>query len=128
MRNLGTIFLVNIVVLCFLTLGFGREYLRNLEIERNIRQLEEEHATLEGEQLAALSVISSLSSEYYLEGEARKKRGLAKPGEQLVLVDDTAAAASAADDASAAAAAVGNPARWFYYFFDHKRFEELRAL
>lgn len=126
--KLGTIFLVNVVVLGFLALGFGREYLRNLEIERNIRMLEEQNAGLEQEQLQALAVIESLSSEYYLESEARKKHGMAKPGEELIIVDEDALTAQAAADAHAAAEEVGNVTRWFYYFFDHQQFEDLRSL
>ena len=123
----GTIFLVNIVVLGFLALGFGREYLRNLEIERNIRMLEEQNDELAHEQLQALAVIESLSSEYYLEGEARKKHGMAKPGEELIIVDEAALQADR-ETAVAAAAQVGNATRWFYYFFDPEQFQELQSL
>lgn len=127
LTKLGTIFVVNIVLLGFLALGFGREYLRNLEIERNIRMLEEQNAELAHEQLQALAVIETLSSEYYLEGEARKKHGMAKAGEELIIVSDTALQAEH-ETAVAAAAEVSNPTRWFYYFFDHAQFQKLQSL
>ncbi len=128
-RRFGTLFVVNVVIVFFLVLGFGREYLRNLEIERNIRQLEEENTALEGQKLESLSVIASLSSEYYLEGEARKKHGLAKPGEQLVIVEDGGGATDQDGGATTEDGGGGsNVAHWFSYFFDHSRFEDLRSL
>lgn len=127
LTKLGTIFLVNVVVLGFLALGFGREYLRNLEIERSIRMLEEQNDDLAHEQLQALAVIESLSSEYYLEGEARKKHGMARTGEELIIVNE-AVLQEDRTAAVAAAAEVGNATRWFYYFFDHTRFQELQSL
>lgn len=127
LAKLGTLFVVNVVVLTFLVLGFGREYLRNLEIERNIAFLEQENAHLEGEKLESLSVIESLSSEYYLEQEGRLKHGLAKPGEQLVIVYDAQAASVSGEDEDTASH-ISNPVRWYYYFFDHARYEQLQQL
>ena len=85
-KKFGTIFLVNVAVLAFLVLGFGREYLRNVEIERSIADLNAQNDALQGKQLESLSVIEQLSSEYYLEGEARRKHGLAKEGRNLPLL------------------------------------------
>lgn len=125
--KLGTLFVVNVAVLGFLVLGFGREYLRNREIEHSIDMLEAEQAELEGRRLESLSVIESLSSEYYLEQEGRKKQGLAKPGEELIVVN-TARAASVDDDVQTAPASMyPNVLRWYLYFFDHAAFEDLRG-
>lgn len=124
----GTLFVVGVVVLAFLALGFGREYLRNLEIERSIAALEAENADLEGEQLAALSVIEALSSEYYLEGEARQKRGLARPGEELIVIEEAYAAGIEGASATEGDDGISNPVRWFYYFFDREKFDAFRSL
>lgn len=128
LRKLGTIFLVNAVVLAFLVLGFGREYLRNLEIERSIADLAAQNETLEGKKLESLSVIASLSSEYYLEGEARRKHGLARPGEQLAIIEDGVVTDSAATTSDASTTTASNALHWWEYFFDHATFEDLRAL
>lgn len=122
----GTLFVINIAVLALLGLGFGREYLRNLEIERSIRALEAENTALGGQQLESLSVIQSLSSEYYLEGEARKKHGLAKPGEELVVLknDDEATRSAALMEEKT----VGNPERWYQYFFAPETFAAIGNL
>jgi cell division protein FtsB len=132
LRNLPKISLfmaVNVVVLGFLFVGFGREYWRNLEIERDIAALQAEGQRLEGERLQSLSLISDLSSEYYLESEARTKRGLGEPGEQLIIVDlpeDTLPEGEvlglATDDG------LSNPTRWWYYFFNRARFATMREL
>ncbi len=127
-RKFGTIFFVNLAILAFLVLGFGREYLRNRAIERSIAEMEVENAELEGRKLASMSVIESLSSEYYLEGEARRKHDFAKPGEELVIIDDgvdASATISAQDDDTVEASTL---MRWWLYFFDHAAFEELRTL
>lgn len=111
--------------------GFGREYLRNREIEREIAQLEAENERLDGQRLEFLDLIDDLSSEYYLEGESRVKQGMAKPGETLVLVDtsDTEArhegqVLGVTDDLQG----VSNPTRWLYYFLDHERFVRIKDL
>ncbi len=121
--------LVGIGVLGLLFVGFGREYVRNRQIENEIAALQSEHDRLEESRLASLELIEDLSSEYYLEREARMKRGLGEPGETLVVVDlhDQEAAegvvlGAAVDDG------LPNSTRWFYYFFDPVRFAELRSL
>ena len=118
---------VNVALFVLLGMGFGREYLRNLEIEREIARMQDENARLEDERLESMQLIEELSSTYYLESEARKKRGMGKEGETLVVVqgvdasDDSATEVQAGDD-------VPNTLRWFYYFFDRPRFEALREV
>lgn len=121
--------LVGVGVLGLLFIGFGREYVRNRQIENEIAALQAEHDQLEDGRLASLELIGDLSSEYYLEREARMKRGLGEPGETLVVVDlkdqlkpEGEVLGATADDG------LRNPARWFYYFFDPVRFAELRTL
>jgi cell division protein FtsB len=120
---------VNVIVLAFLLFGFGREYLRNLEIERDIASLQSENERLVGQKLTSLSLISDLSSEYYLESEARTKRSMGEPGEQLIVVDlpettqPTGEVLGAATDLG-----ISNPTRWWYYFFNRSRFESMAEL
>ncbi len=120
---------LNLVILGFLFVGFGREYWRNIEIEQDIAALQAEHERLAGDKLASLSLIGDLSSEYYLEAEARTKRGMGEPGEQLVIVDlpdetePTGEVLGIATDES-----ISNPTRWWYYFFDRTHFETMDGL
>jgi cell division protein FtsB len=120
---------INVFILIVIFVGFGREYWRNREIESDIAALQAENDRLENQRLESLSLISNLSSEYYLETEARTKRGMGAPGEQLIIVDvpdDTQpnpqVLGVATDDG------LSNPARWWYYFFNRDRFEALRQL
>lgn len=129
MKKISLFMAVNVIVLGILFVGFGREYWRNLEIERDIAALQAEGERLEGEHLESLALIADLSSEYYLESEARTKRGLGEPGEQLVIVDlpddnnlDGEVLGVSVDDG------LSNPTRWWYYFFNRTRFESLREL
>lgn len=119
---------VNLALFLLLGLGFGREYLRNLEIEREIARMQEENARLEEQRLQSMQLIEELSSTYYLESEARKKRGMGKDGETLIVVQG----ADQESDAVAAKAQVGddvpNPLRWFYYFFDRPQFDAMREV
>ncbi len=111
--------------------GFGREYLRNREIEKEIASLESENSRLEGKRLEFLNLINDLSSEYYLEEQTRTKQGMAKPGETLVLIDTSESGTRPTGEVLGAQdvlEGVSNPSRWLYYFFDHERFVDMQEL
>lgn len=117
------IVLVNIVLFALIGFGFGEEYLRNQDIEAEIARMQSENAALEAERLSSLSLIDTLSSAYYVEGEARQS-GMGREGETLIIVQDDAASAEAAPTISYDD--VPNPLRWYYYFFDRAQFEALQ--
>ncbi|MDP2631441.1 MAG: septum formation initiator family protein [Candidatus Uhrbacteria bacterium] len=124
---------LNVVILFFLILAFGREYVGNMQVEWEIASLEAEQTSLENEQLDTMNLINQLSSEYYLENEARIKHGLGREGETLVLIEDLEyvdEVPAGQDDFldTLAPGGVGNPARWFYYFFNKSTFDELKSL
>lgn len=120
---------LNLVILVILFVGFGREYWRNIEIERDIAALQAEGERLAGQKLESLALINDLSSEYYLEGEARSKLGMGEPGEHLIVVDlpdesqSSGVVAGIATDES-----ISNPTRWWYYFFNPARYEAMNGL
>ncbi len=121
--------LINLVILVFLFVGFGREYWRNIEIERDIAALQAENDRLAGQQLESLALIGELSSEYYLEAQARTKRGMGEPGEHLIIVDlslevDNPELGSDADNGDN----LSNPARWWNYFFNRTSVESAKPL
>lgn len=120
---------INLVLLAFLFIGFGREYLRNLEIDREIAALEAEKQSLESQRLESLALIRDLSSEYYLEKEAREKRGLGNPGEKMIIVDTSEVVEPEPEVLGVATdESISNPTRWWYYFFDPARFEQMKEL
>lgn len=109
-------------ILVLIGFGFGEEYLRNKEIDASIARMEKENAALEGERLSSLKLIDTLSSSYFVEGQARQS-GMGKPGEQLIIVGDQQKKSEPItpithDD-------VSNPLRWFDYFFDQHQFASL---
>ena len=83
---------------------------------------------LEQDQLETLSLIEELSSEYYLEQEARSKHGLGREGETLVVIQsdsETDESSATTPEEEAEMAAVGNWVRWYYYFFNQAALSDL---
>lgn len=117
------IVLVNIVLFALIGFGFGEEYLRNKDIEVEIARMQSENAALEVERLSSLSLIDTLSSAYYVEGEARQS-GMGKEGETLIIVQDDVGNSEVSPTISYDD--VPNPLRWYYYFFDRAQFEALQ--
>ncbi len=119
------IVLINVVLFALIGFGFGEEYLRNRDIETEIARMQAENAGLEAERLSSLSLIDTLSSAYYVEGEARQS-GMGKAGEDLIIVQNDAVHTDTVpvisyDD-------VPNPLRWYSYFFDRAQFEALQDI
>lgn len=128
-KKAGLFVLLNVVILFFLIVGFGREYVSNIQIQREIREREAERTALLDEQADTLLLIEQLKSEYYLEKEARVKHGLGKEGETMILVQDgTNAIPYGQDglyDADDESQDIENPTKWYYYFFDRNAFETM---
>ncbi len=117
---------VNVLILFFLLIAFGREYVGNIQIEHEIALLQDEKEQLEQDQLDTLALIEQLSSEYYLESEARTKQGLGREGETVYVIqdgDDHSGSESGSQQSEEIS--FSNPARWFLYFFDPVTFDGL---
>ena len=119
------IVLINVVLFALIGFGFGEEYLRNRDIETEIARMQAENAGLEAERLSSLSLIDTLSSAYYVEGEARQS-GMGKAGEDLIIVQNDAGHTDtfpviSYDDGPYAL-------RWYSYFFDRAQFEALQDI
>jgi len=118
--------IVHIVLFILVGFGFGEEYLRNAEIEHQISRMQAENAKIDADRLSSLKLINTLSSSYYVEGEARQS-GMGKDGERLIIVENGTQSATSAAPA-AAHSDVPNTLRWFEYFFDHSAFLELSSV
>ncbi|HLD17677.1 MAG TPA: septum formation initiator family protein [Patescibacteria group bacterium] len=132
------ILVVQIAMLTLLVFSFVREYVRQEELRREIRQLQEQALHLEGRQLALKDLWQTVQTETYLEQEARMKLGLSKPGERLVIIQDapTGTSVSNKSDVSASPSAspehgsdpvLANPIKWWYYFFRKSSFDTTHA-
>ncbi len=116
------LFLLLTAVFGFLfMISFGREYVGNLQIQHEIKRLEQERDILQSEQSDQLLELQRLSSTYYLEKEAREKHGLSAPGEQVYIVKDDPF--SVRNDAAVKLEPVQAPVpvwkQWIEYFFVH---------
>ena len=128
---------VNLFILCFLTLSFGREFFRDYQIQRDIQALQAEAEALEVRNLEIAAYNAELQTEEFLESEARLRLGYAEPGEQLVVVVDEEENATDQNDNYSELITynseqtdfedVSNAQRWYYYFFDHQEFVKIKA-
>lgn len=119
--GLRTFLLINLVILFLVTLSFGREFVRNYEIDREINQLEQRALSLEQQNQDILQLAERLKTDDYLEQEGRLRLGLMKPGESVAIISEPEAgeageALSEPEDESSAAA-LSNPRLWWRYFF-----------
>jgi cell division protein FtsB len=126
------LFILNLVVLAVLAVAFGREYIRDHEIQADITALQAKADELAARNLQIMELHAALQTESYIEKEARLKLGMKKPGEQVVVVktDQNAVAEGwALTDTPAvrktAPMAIANPTKWWYYFFDKNQFNNL---
>ncbi len=126
-RSHSVFLLVSVSLIVFLIVALGREYVGNLQLRYEIRRQEKQLAELEERRLATLDLLDTLSSEYYLEREGRLKQGLARPGEELVVITDN----EREEEEIVGGVILDNvsyPMRWFYYFFDREQFDALKTL
>ena len=129
--------IINLVVLLFLSLSFGREYLRNTTIQNGIHDLEQEKIALETRNLDIIAMSQTIQTQFFLEKEGRTKHGLQKPGERLVVLTE---GETLSGDGEAVSEGLGgqvvgaedqtrvpNAKRWWYYFFNRAAFDELKT-
>ncbi len=136
-------FVVNVIILFFFVLAFGKEFARNYTIQREINELQAQADTLAARNLEVAELAQAIQTESFIEREARLKLGLSKPGEQVVVVDEGGvgqamdAGVTAVEQAQALMAAaaseegetytdVANQTKWWYYFFDKPKFEAIK--
>jgi len=114
-------FVISIVLLIFFAVAFGREYVANKQIEREIAMLEQDKEALETNRSSTLELIKNLSSEYYLEGEGRTKQGLARAGETVFVIQEQPAAEES--EFLKESIQIGNVQGWLYFLFAPDLFE-----
>lgn len=114
---------VNVIVVLLLAMSFGREFVRSASIRKEIETLEAQKAQLE-EQNASLELYEDyLSTESFLEKEAREKFGLQRPGETQVFVGEGVDGFDVAE-ASAEQESASNWQYWLWYFFDPETYDK----
>lgn len=111
--------IVGIFVLLLASLGVLRELVRRSEIRQEIAGLESQISDLESRRTTLTNLIDYFSSPLFQEEEARKKLGLAKTGEEVVIVplDETNNPSQGPETVSDTEQFDSNPRKWWRYFF-----------
>jgi len=125
--------LFNILLLLFFAFSFGREYMRNRQIQATIMELEGRARDLEQRNVEIAGINAQLESESFLEQEARLRLGLVKPGERVVVVSETPSEKVNIGGEEISGDIVEDlpqtmSARWQAYFFDTETFDRLKLL
>jgi cell division protein FtsL len=132
------LFVVNLLIVLFLSLSLGREVVRHKTIQQEIEFMEEQAQKLATENREMSLLQSALQSESYIEREARLKLGMQLPGETVVVVQEQKAGTktiekdsfdpyhliSNGDDRFDQLA---NRTKWWYYFFNKSAYQDLQS-
>jgi len=109
-----------LVLLCLGILGIGArlvlETVRERGIERQIGELQTEADRLEAKRKEIVEMGERVTSQSFLEREARLRLGLQKPGEQTVVVEKV----PTTHEEAGSARRTGNLLKWWLYFFGTK--------
>lgn len=132
---------LNIFVIVFLGISFGREIIRNHSIGSEIARLQEQADSLAAKNIEISELKTAIQTESYIEREARLKLGMKKPGETVYVIQEQTqdqSQTATTDDPndplglviqdSEDAEAVANPTKWWYYFFDKQSYNTFRDL
>ncbi len=103
-----------LLILLLLLVSFARVLWRDRDLRREEHQLEADLLTEQSEQERMRSMVAYLKSPDYIESEARKTYGFAKPGEQVVVFQDTRAIGK-----NTVIIGSSNARKWYSYFFEN---------
>jgi cell division protein FtsB len=141
--GLRVVLVVNVVILILLSLSFGREFVRNYSIQKDVAELRQTAKQLEARNLEIAEMHTQMQTESFIEKEARLKLGLKKPGERVIVVqedgegqaperEENTANAAGREEATFEQASdrddkqsISNAKKWWYYFFDQQSFEQI---
>ncbi|MEK7653117.1 MAG: septum formation initiator family protein [Patescibacteria group bacterium] len=118
---------ISLVLLILFGLNLVKELISRRQIDRQIRNLENEARRLQSDNEQISSLIESWSNKDYSEKEARLKLGLQKPGERTILIlregEDAITNEIGGDSEKVGNILVPvehelpNPVKWWRYFF-----------
>lgn len=109
---------VNLVLIFLFALAFGREYVSTIQVNREIARLEAERDALRGQNADTVDLIQDLSTELYLEEQARLKYNLVEPGEEVYIFKDSQDETRVGIETEFVVEENTTPAEdWFRFFF-----------
>ena len=113
-------FVAGIGVLALFSINLTRAQLKDRTIRAEIQKSQEEVDALEGERDRYEKLKSMLTTSEFLEKEARRTLGYAKPGEQVVVIEENVKCkmenGKCIED-NEAHRQISNPRKWWIYFF-----------
>ncbi len=111
-------FLLVLILLALFSVSLFREIMRKVEIQKEIKKLEDQVSQLENRNTELSSLIQYFRTDEYIEMEARTKLGYKKPGETVVVVaSDTSNLTSPVDQVNNQILSRSNWQIWVDYFF-----------
>lgn len=113
-------FILGIVILGFLLLALLNKFFESREIDREIKESEQEIARLEDKNSELGELLNYLNTDDFLEEEARLKFNMQKPGESVMVVPGGGESEPNKKDLAALTDEEkfrSNPAKWWDYFF-----------
>lgn len=113
-------FVVGLGVLILFSVNLTRAQLKDRAIREEIQKSQEAVETLERERDNYETLRAMLQTREFLEKEARRSLGYAKPGEQVVVIEESGVKCQGSGDRCADeenAQKISNPKKWWIYFF-----------
>ena len=116
--------LANLAILFVVGVSTVRETYRGWTVDNEIQNLQDQAEQLEGHKLELSNLASAMQSSQYVELQAREKLGMAKPGENVVILEGVAATATpwnlGQGDLHLSRTSLpdteSNPSKWLRYF------------
>lgn len=116
-----TFSIVLFVLIVFITVSLTKSVLRKNEIQQQIKELEDEIASIESSNTDLNALLEYFNSSEYQEKEARTKLGLRSEGETLLLIPQPEVTPETFDPLTESSGQEvvesSNISKWFDYFF-----------
>jgi len=135
------LFVVNLLLILFISVSLGREIFRSQDIQKDIDALQVEADELATKNMAIKEFYTAMQTESYIEREARLKLGMKKEGEDVVIVqraekgEEVEKGEEGGDENDPLGLIINenstqklaNPTKWWYYFFNKPAFEDQKS-
>lgn len=118
----SSLFLFGVFALTvFLLFVYGRSYYQDYQIKTEIENMREEVKKLEAKKLESLEVLKYVQTPAFLETKARTEFNLAKPGENLTIINNKTVEKPIGQRLEKVVDSINLPAyqRWWNIFFKH---------
>lgn len=133
------LFVVNVLLILFLSVTLGRDFLKTREIQKEIDALQTQADELVAKNFSVSELQTAIQTQSFIEREARLKLGMKKPGEKvIVFTNDQVIGKDVSNNSDNDSDPLGlvldtqeqesiaNSTKWWYYFFNRNKFEQLK--